>query len=192
MGNSSDKKRKIMLKFILFFSFAFSQEIEENFDLFRNMFEANGPGSDRKIGKYFPMPTEVTETTAKPFSGLRCWKCDADSVADCKAQGEIEICDENEDSCQLEIRTRKSKLTKIKTGCKQKIACKRNQANNFFRQSFWYRKDQTQCRPETNRLNIFSVCRQCCWTDNCVNADNNLWLPATRWQWGQENGRVGV
>ena len=120
------------------------------------------------------MPTEVTETTAKPFSGLRCWKCDADSVADCKgdlppsfhpfnyflAQGEIEICDENEDSCQLEIRTRKSKLTKIKTGCKQKIACKRNQANNFFRQSFWYRKDQTQCRPETNRLNIVSVCRQ--------------------------------
>ena len=41
-----------MLKFILFFSFAFSQEIEENFDLFRNMFEANDPGSDRKIGKH--------------------------------------------------------------------------------------------------------------------------------------------
>ena len=49
---SFDKKRKIMLKFIFFFSFAFSQEIEENFDLFRNMFEANGPGDDRKIGKF--------------------------------------------------------------------------------------------------------------------------------------------
>ena len=42
----------IMLKFIVFSSFAFAQEIDENFDLFRNMFEESGPGSDRKIGEF--------------------------------------------------------------------------------------------------------------------------------------------
>lgn len=89
-----------MLKFIVFSSFAFAQEIDENFDLFRNMFETSGPGSDRKIGeflplflrdiffsgKYFPIPTQEAEVTAPAveFSGLRCWKCDHDSIADCQ------------------------------------------------------------------------------------------------------------
>ena len=38
-----------MFKFFVVFSLGFSQEIAEDFDLFRNMFESNG---DRKIGKF--------------------------------------------------------------------------------------------------------------------------------------------
>ncbi|CAG5080215.1 Oidioi.mRNA.OKI2018_I69.PAR.g9507.t1.cds [Oikopleura dioica] len=162
------------MKFLLLIpSLVMSQDLEENdedLDLFRNGIFQDGPGGTRKIGKYFPAEALEDEPT-----GLRCWKCDHKSVAACQAQGSLETCESNEDSCQLEIRTRKSNITKIKTGCKQKKACQRNQANNFFEQSFWYNKDKTQCRPETNRGYTVSVCRQCCWTDNCVNQGSGFW-----------------
>ena len=44
-----------MLKFIVFSSFAFTQEVDENFDLFRNMFETSGPENERKIGYSQPV-----------------------------------------------------------------------------------------------------------------------------------------
>ena len=177
---------KLLFLIVTFVNCQDLQENNDDLDLFRNGIFGEGPGGTRKIGKkdrpilkinfylgkYFPAEALEGEPT-----GLRCWKCDHKSVAACQgkahqnphlsycififvAQGTLETCESNEDSCQLEIRTRKSKITKIKTGCKQKEACQRNQANNFFEQSFWYNKSRTQCRPEANRGYTVSVCRQ--------------------------------
>ena len=37
-------------------------------------------------GKYFPIPTQEAVVTAPAveFSGLRCWKCDHDSIVGCQ------------------------------------------------------------------------------------------------------------
>jgi len=136
----------------------------------------------------------------EPASNLSCWTCIATSVEDCQASGSLVSCLENEESCELEVRTRLNQqsgeyfIERISTGCKQKLACQNNQENNFIGKmgNFKKNKDITQCRPETDQGYDHSVCRQCCWTDNCVNADGNFWDPQTRWQWGQNNGRYGV
>jgi len=133
-------------------------------------------------------------------SDLSCWTCEATSVEDCQASGTLVDCLENEESCELEVRTRLNQqsgeyfIERISTGCKQKLACENNQKNNFIGKmgNFNKNKDITQCRPETDQGYDHSVCRQCCSTDNCVNADGNFWDPQTRWQWGQKNGRYGV
>ncbi|CAG5080218.1 Oidioi.mRNA.OKI2018_I69.PAR.g9508.t1.cds [Oikopleura dioica] len=136
----------------------------------------------------------------EPASNLSCWTCVATSIEDCQANGSLVSCLENEESCELEVRTRLNSesgdyfVEQIMTGCKQKLACQNNQSNNFIGKmgNFNKKKAETQCRPETDQGYDHSVCRQCCWTDNCVNADGNFWDPQTRWQWGQNNGRYGV
>lgn len=103
-------------------------------------------------------------------------------------------CLENEESCELEIRTRLNQETGeydqigVTTGCKQLEACQNNQRQNFVEKD----KDLTQCRPETDKGYTHSVCRQCCWEEDCVGDAGNFWDPQTRWQWGQENGRYGI
>ena len=129
------------------------------------------------------------------------------------AAGSIVECEENEDSCELEVRTRLNSATGyydqigIITGCKQKLACQNNQRQNFVGND----KDNTQCRPETDKgydhsvrtslikiyliiriIKILKVCRQCCWDNDCVGNSGNFWDPQTRWQWKQENGRYGI
>jgi len=125
---------------------------------------------------------------------LKCFTCRALSVEACQAAGSIVECEENEDSCELEVRTRLNSATGyydqigIITGCKQKLACQNNQKQNFVGKD----KDTTQCRPETDKGYDHSVCRQCCWDNDCVDNNGNFWDPQTRWQWKQENGRYGI
>lgn len=132
-------------------------------------------------------------TTQAPAPAISCFTCHGQTVEECQASGTIVACLENEESCELEVRTRyNTELAEYQqvgviTGCKQKLACQNNQKQNFIGN-----KDHTQCRPEIDQGYDHSVCRQCCWEDDCVDNNGNFWDPQTRWQWGQDNGRYGI
>lgn len=153
-------------------------------------------GGNNNSGNYGNnAPDTPTEGGA---ANLTCFTCNAQTVDECLATGELRACLENEESCELEVRTRYNKETEVYdqvgviTGCKQLLACQNNQKQNFFGTNFQKDKDVTQCRPETDQGYDHSVCRQCCWEDDCVANGGNFWDPQTRWQWGQTNGRYGI
>lgn len=125
-----------------------------------------------------------------PSTGLKCWRCHAKSFEECAQNGYEETCQSNQESCELEIRERSHVrgqaryIESIMTGCKQKLACANNQAQNFQNAN----PDYTQCRPEAEYGH--SVCRQCCEEDNCVKSPE-WWYPTTRSEWaytGESNG----
>lgn len=110
---------------------------------------------------------------------LKCWNCHADSFDLCEQTGYLQTCQENEESCELEIRERKGFVLQIFTGCKSKEACTNNMANNFQGTNPAY----TQCRPEGPEEGyMHSVCRQCCSEENCIK-DPDWWFPQTRDEW---------
>lgn len=95
--------------------------------------------------------------------GLICFECDnAKNMDECKAQRKPRECNENENSCQQEIRSwgPGGKFMSITQRCKQKHACVNNHIQNP--RAAW--KD-TQCQPFTHPEN--SVCRCCCDWNYC-------------------------
>jgi len=78
-------------------------------------------------------------------------------MEDCKAQRRARKCNDNEQSCQQEIRSwgEGGKYKSISQKCKQKHACVNNHVQNP--RAAW---KKTQCQPFTHPEN--SVCRCCC------------------------------
>jgi len=151
-------------------------------------------GDGHKCVRNYRKEPRKEKQTNETDGQLKCFTCNARSVKDCKATGSLKTCQENEQSCELEVRTRFNQQTKVYdeirviTGCKQPLACKNNHAQNFVGKN----KNNTQCRPEKDKGYDHSVCRQCCWEDNCVEKGGNFWNPQTRWQWAQKKGRNGI
>lgn len=79
----------------------------------------------------------VKNPAGYPSTGLKCWRCHATSFEECANNGYEETCQSNQESCELEIRERSHVrgqaryIESIITGCKQKMACSNNQAQNF-------------------------------------------------------------
>ena len=99
---------------------------------------------------------------------LSCWRCDgAKNWGECAQLGHLEQCEESATSCQLTIRKRDGEVEGIFTGCKQKEACQNNKAQNFVTNAENNDNDysENQCRPAAD--NGPSVCRQCCFANNC-------------------------
>jgi len=108
---------------------------------------------------------------------MSCWSCkNAYSIEECMSAGYLETCQSNQESCELEIRERNGYIIQVHTGCKQKLACENNKAQNFQTSNPAY----TQCRPEPGYTH--SVCRQCCYDSSCV-TDPDFWYPASREEW---------
>lgn len=154
-----------------------------------------GGGQDGNDNNSNPYASNGTPDGA---ASLKCFTCQGQTVEECQASGSVQDCQENETSCELEIRTRLNQETGyydqqgVITGCKQIEACQNNQRQNFGGDPWGPNKDHTQCRPETDKGYHHSVCRQCCWEDDCVDNGGNFWDPQTRWQWNQANGRYGL
>ena len=94
---------------------------------------------------------------------LICWECDnAKSMEDCKAQKRARECNDNERTCQQEIRSwgAGGMYKSITQRCKQKHACVNNHVQNP--RAAWL---ETQCQPFTHPEN--SVCRCCCHWNYC-------------------------
>jgi len=76
----------------------------------------------------------------------------------------LQHCGPQETSCQVTIRKRNGKYARVETGCKAAIACEQNKLNNFV--GGWVMPTtENQCRPGYDHGP--SVCRQCCFTNNC-------------------------
>ncbi|XP_039270723.2 P-selectin-like [Styela clava] len=93
--------------------------------------------------------------------GIRCLECFgvADDAA-CKAQGQIRECRWNQDACEIELRWHEGwggHILMYKQ-CKQSKACDNNHIQNP--RDAWA---PTQCNPD----DFNSVCRCCCYTDEC-------------------------
>merc|ERR1712176_1230035 len=132
-----------------------------------------------------PITTETPEL-------LVCWTCHAKDPEECMANGESVTCLENQEACQLEVRTREQEdgtyaFVEYRTGCKQKRACRNNQKQNFVGGN----KDYTQCRPEEDQGYDHSVCRQCCYEDNCVSDGSTFWMPEKRSEWKKNMAQQG-
>ena len=83
-------------------------------------------------------------------------------MEDCKAQRRARQCNDNEKSCQQEIRSwgEGGKYKSITQRCKQRHACVNNHVQNP--RAAW---TKTQCQPYTHPEN--SVCRCCCLWNYC-------------------------
>lgn len=100
-------------------------------------------------------------------TALRCLECAGVSTeADCRAQGSVRQCEFNEDACEIELRRHEGwgGSLKIYKHCKQSRACDNNYVQNP--RSAWV---PSQCNPE----DFNSVCRCCCFTDECNVANEN-------------------
>jgi len=165
---------------------------------------ALGGGDSDSANAYGTTTTEVItikdETTGyvtvEPVTDapelLVCWTCDGATPEECLANGENVTCQENQGSCQLEVRKREQEdgsvaFVEYRTGCKQKRACRNNQKQNFVGGN----KDHTQCRPEEDLGYDHSVCRQCCYEDNCVSDGATFWLPVKRGEWKKNMAQSG-
>ncbi|XP_076808931.1 P-selectin-like isoform X2 [Clavelina lepadiformis] len=105
--------------------------------------------------------------------GLKCWECDnVFTHEDCVKEGNLQICNANENSCQIELRHggwgRKYMITKR---CKQTKACQNNFEQNVG--EAWLPM-QCNLKPPS------SVCRCCCQTDECNREGLNCWGIAHR------------
>jgi len=142
----------------------------------------NGDTTSYDEGDTNTYAAEATNTYAAAYDepkALKCWKCHADSFDLCEQTGYLQTCQDNEESCELEIRERKGYVLQILTGCKSKNACLNNMAQNFQGDNDAY----TQCRPEGPTVGyMHSVCRQCCSEENCIK-DPDWWFPQTRDEW---------
>ncbi|XP_039253130.2 P-selectin-like [Styela clava] len=99
--------------------------------------------------------------------GLRCLTCEnADSIEECDRLGNITLCDENQDSCEMVVRYnggwQLSSQIKVFKFCKQSHACAQNQLQNS--KEAWA---MTQCNPKYPD----TVCRCCCEGDECNRGD---------------------
>jgi len=68
--------------------------------------------------------------------------------------------------CFAEIRKRDGSVINVNMGCKQAKACETNHEMNFRDPNPW----QQQCQFSNKKFGSNSVCRQCCYVDNCFNA----------------------
>lgn len=89
-------------------------------------------------------------------------------MEDCKAQRRARKCNDNEKSCQQEIRSwgEGGKYKSITQRCKQRHACVNNHIQNP--RAAWVK---TQCQPFTHPEN--SVCRCCCLWNYCNGKEYN-------------------
>lgn len=101
---------------------------------------------------------DLRKKAPSSYSGLMCWRCNADNMEQCLEKGEIDICDSIEDSCGLEERRWSGILVGLKLGCKSRLQCSYDIKNNFVADP------NNQCRPTEFG---HSVCRQCCGNDIC-------------------------
>lgn len=101
---------------------------------------------------------DLREKGSSSFSGLMCWSCSAENMDQCIEKGEVEICDNTEDSCGLEERRWTGILVGLRLGCKSKAQCHQDISDNFVLES------ANQCRPTDKG---HSICRQCCGSDVC-------------------------
>ncbi|XP_039252970.1 P-selectin-like [Styela clava] len=107
---------------------------------------------------------------AATSEALRCISCDnAQSHDDCKTNGKIVTCQENEQSCHAQVRIH-SGVTRITKRCKQQHACENNVKQNTMPSG-----PSTQCNSGTEN----SVCHCCCFTDECNHLDGCIGTPVT-------------
>ncbi|CAG5110706.1 Oidioi.mRNA.OKI2018_I69.chr2.g5081.t1.cds [Oikopleura dioica] len=122
---------------------------------------AFGNIEETKIEK--PLPNSSGPETASHdalfkfmSSRLTCMTCSSRNYNECSSEGFAQECQENEQSCQIEIRKRGPKVESVKMGCKALDACLANKSQNF-RGRF----AEHQCKPRKWQK-ATSVCRQCC------------------------------
>jgi len=131
------------------------------------------------------LPTRFSATRSTSDMINACFTCEATSrkasslIDQCQNSGRLEECG-SDSVCIIEIRTRNSVMTSVKTGCKERRACEDQQKQNFGPGPLW----RTQCRPENNLTGGRfgpSVCRQCfstCEGDSQSNTGNTCFSPA--------------
>lgn len=114
-------------------------------------------------------------------SGLKCWKCNSNTLEQCELGGYEETCQDQNQSCELEIRERDGNVSQISMGCKQTTACKAQRNQNFNNANSKF----TQCRPEQGFGH--SVCRQCCSFNFCTRPKpGKYWFPNDRSEWSRK------
>jgi len=110
--------------------------------------------------------------------GMTCTKCEAfgaNAETDCKNTHVVEECGDNRGSCEAVFHRRDGVVTYLRLGCKDRIACQDNQAQNFVGD----RLRDHQCKPWATAAGRWSTgpntCTQCC------NNFNGCWVfePAT-------------
>ena len=99
--------------------------------------------------------------------------------------------------CFAEIRKRDGSVINVNMGCKQAKACETNHEMNFRDPNPWQQqvshkyesssrvKNPIQCQFSNKKFGSNSVCRQCCYVDNCFNAyglEGNIFDIETTWR----------
>merc|ERR1712131_67295 len=113
-------------------------------------------GKRRKEMKLFGLPIYLASVKAV-YPPTSCFTCNEASLEACKNKGRVQVCQTNEEVCQVEIRKRGGRVRQVDIGCKQGHACLSNMAQNF--QGDW---NDSQCRPGAKKLGVPFFCRQCC------------------------------
>ncbi|CAG5102381.1 Oidioi.mRNA.OKI2018_I69.chr1.g273.t1.cds [Oikopleura dioica] len=89
-----------------------------------------------------------------------CFTCNSMTLDECNRNGRVERCMDNEQVCEVEVRSRNGSVREIIMGCKWANACQDNKVQNFAGPDGDREFAEYQCKPWS--LNKPSVCRQCC------------------------------
>jgi len=63
--------------------------------------------------QYNPTTNPTTVPTTVPFNGLSCFHCDAANMTHCEEIGEVKPCQDNAQSCMIELRKREGEVESV-------------------------------------------------------------------------------
>lgn len=125
-------------------------------------------------------------------SNLQCMECSGQSYDQCYMNARLRTCPQQERSCFLEVRYRGSQVVSVQSGCAQEVACINNMKQNFYDFNEYGQGGvnhldtaRHDCKVFSNNPFANSVCRNCCFSDNCTNG----WQPSTFEDWNIQDRR---
>jgi len=117
---------------------------------------------------------------------LQCMECSGQNYEHCYANARLRECPQQEKACFLEVRYRGSQVVSVQSGCSQEVACINNMKQNFydFNEFGLSKVDRLNsgahdCKIYSANSRANSVCRNCCFSDNCTDG----WQPNSFEDW---------
>ena len=117
---------------------------------------------------------------------LQCMECSGQSYEHCYANARLRQCPQQEKACFLEVRYRGSQVVSVQSGCSQEVACINNMKQNFYDFNEFgmtgvdhLNSGAHDCKIFSNNSRANSVCRNCCFSDNCTDG----WQPNSFEDW---------
>lgn len=155
----------------------------------REMMAKMGFNPKLKMGRDNPFfATQQQQQT----SSLQCMECSGQSYDQCYMNARLRSCPQQERSCFLEVRYRGSQVVSVQSGCAQEVACINNMKQNFYDFNEYGQGGvnhldtaRHDCKVFSNNPFANSVCRNCCFSDNCTDG----WQPSTFEDWNIQDRR---